>query len=183
MRNISQAALRAFFSPESDDTLVTLITFYPSPYPGNANPSPIRICDNYTKRLAAFTTDTQLVYGVTYKSEDFIFLPIQITLPNDDTSASPRASLTIYDVTYLLTETIRSITGPVQVKIELVLRSLLDNDTQNALVTPEVVFNGFYITSFTYTQDQVQASLEMIDYATEPFPAYSFIPAYFPGIF
>lgn len=183
MRTVSQAALREFFAPESDDTLVTLLTFYPSAYPGNANPAPIRICDNYTKRLAEYTTDAQLVYGVTYQSQNFIFLPVQITLPNDDTSGSPRASLTMYDVTYLLTETIRSVTGPVRVKIELVLRSLLDNDTQNAAVQPEAVFTGFDIVNFTYTQDQVQANLEMIDYATEPFPAYSFIPAYFPGIF
>lgn len=183
MRTISQAALREFFAPESDDTLVTLITFYPPAYPGNPTPAAIRICDNYTKRLAEYTTDTELVYGVTYQDQDFIFLPVQITLPNDDTSGSPRASLTIYDVTYLLTETIRSITGPVPVKIELVLRSLLDNATQNSAVQPEAVFTGFKIINFTYNQDQVQANLEMIDYATEPFPAYSFIPAYFPGIF
>lgn len=183
MRTVSQDALREFFAPESDDTLITLLTFYPPAYPGNETPDPIRICDNYVKRLDQYTNDMELVYGLTYQSQDFIFLPLQVTLPNDDTGNSPRVSLTIYDVTYLLTETIRSITGPVPVKIELVLRSLVNNTTQNASVQPEVTFNSFYITNFVYSQDQVQANLEMIDYATEPFPAYSFIPAYFPGIF
>jgi hypothetical protein len=183
MRIVSPAALRSFFSPESDDALITALTLSVPAYSGNTSPDPIRICDNYTKRLAQYTTDTELVYGITYKSNDYIFLPFQFALPGDDTSGSPRASIVINDVTYLLTETIRSITGPIPVKIELVLKSLVDNDTTNSAVEPEVVFTGFYITNITYNAQQVTAELEMIDYATEPFPAYRFIPVYFPGIF
>lgn len=183
MRTISPDALRAFFAPDSDDILISLFKFEPPGYVGNSNPAPIYICDNYTKRLAQYTTDTELVYGVTYKGNDYIFLPIQVRLPNDDQGSGPRASLNIYDVTYLLTETIRNITGPVKVTIELVLRSKLDNATTNMGVTPEVTFTGLYITNFNYDAQQVQAELQMIDYATEPFPAYRFIPSYFPGIF
>jgi len=185
MRSISAAALRSFFSVESDDSLIALFTFEPQESPAQ---SPIYIADNYTKRLTnnnpdLYGVDNTLVYGVTYKGQDYMFLPVQITLPNDDNSSAPKATLTIFDVTYLLTETIRSITGPVKVTIELVLRSLLDNNTTNMAVTPEVTFTGFYITNFTYNAQQVTADLQMIDYATEPFPAYRFIPAYFPGIF
>jgi hypothetical protein len=183
MRAVSPAALRAFFAPESNDALIIALTLSVPSYPGNSAPEPIRICDNYTKRLTQFTTETELVYGITYKSNDYIFLPFEFSLPDDDSTGSPRASIVIHDVTYLLTETIRSITGPVPVKIELVLKSLVDNNTTNSTVEAEVVFTGFYITNITYNAQQVTADLEMIDYATEPFPAYRFIPVYFPGIF
>jgi hypothetical protein len=69
----------------------------------------------------------------------------------------------------------RSIDGQPKVKLELIVSS-----------TPDVVeasFSSFYITNFSYTADRVNIEMSMVGYEREPFPQYSFTPAYFPGLF
>lgn len=170
LNTMSPAALKAFFSPESDDTLLTLITIYDP-----ADPSKVvaRIADGYTKRI--METPRDVVYGVTSRNQDFIFLPVNISLPSEEFAGAPKCSLSINDVSKQLVPIIRTISGPPKILMELVLAS-----------TPDVVeaqFPGFYIINFSYSAESVQAELSMINYASEPFPAYTFTPAYFPGLF
>ena len=180
LTSLSPAALKAMFSPESDDTLITLLTIYTTNTP-DANS--IRICDGYTKRISE--TDRDVVYGVTSRNNNYIFLPVNITLPSEEDSAAPKCSITINDVTRYLTPIIRTINSPPKVIMELALASTLDPQHANYApnTNPEVSFSGFYITNFTYNAETVQAELSMINYASEPFPAYAFTPAYFPGLF
>jgi hypothetical protein len=180
LTSLSPAALKAMFSPESDDTLITLLTIYSTSTP-DANS--IRLCDGYTKRISETARD--VVYGVTNKGKDFIFLPINITLPSEEDASAPKCSITINDVTRYITPIIRTITSPPKVIMELALASTLDPTHANYApnTNPEVSFSGFYITNFTYNAESVQAELSMINYASEPFPAYGFTPAYFPGLF
>lgn len=170
INTLSPAALKAMFSPESSDTLITLITIYD---PQNPSVVAARIADGYTQRLSETARD--IVYGVKSRNNDYIFLPVNITLPSEEDTAAPRCSLSISDVTKYLVPIIRTISGPPKVLIELVLSSSPD--------IVEASFPGFYITNFTYTADNVQADLAMINYASEPFPAYTFTPQYFPGLF
>lgn len=183
-RQLSAQALKAIFSQETDDSIVSLFTIYTGSTPDSNS---IRICDSYTKRVVDSGND--LVYGVTknYNSvaTDWWFLPINVTLPDDTDSVSSKASLTIYDVTYHLIPTIRSLTDPPKVLIELMLASYLTpgHANYNLSASPEATFTGLYISNFTYNANTVQADLSMINYANEPFPAYAFIPKYFPGLF
>ena len=184
LTSLSPAALKAMFSPESDDTLITLLTItYMPPRPAPQVETSIRICDGYTKRISETARD--VVYGVTNKGNDFIFLPINITLPSEEDASAPKCSITINDVTQYITPIIRQINSPPKVTMELALASTLDPEHANYApnTNPEVSFTGFYITNFTYNAETVQAELSMINYASEPFPAYAFTPAYFPGLF
>lgn len=165
--SMSPDAIRAVFSPDSDKDLITLVTFYDPPV------TPIRLCDSYTTRLSEDSTD--VTYGVTSRGDNYIFLPLEITLPQEDEAQAPRCSITIRDVTRILIPTIRALTAPPKVKLELVL-----SNTPN---TVEVSFDGFYITTFSYNRDQVTAELQMVNYDREPFPSHSFSPKYFPGLF
>lgn len=180
LTSLSPAALKAMFAPESDDTLITLVTIYTTASP-DANS--IRLCDGYTKRISETARD--VIYGVTSRGNDYIFLPINITLPSEEDASAPKCSLTINDVTRYITPIIRTISSPPKVLMELVLASTLDpiNINYAPNTTPEASFPGFYITNFTYNAESVQAELSMINYASEPFPAYTFTPAYFPGLF
>lgn len=167
--SMSPAAIRALFAQESDDTLMTLVTLYDPLTSAVA----ARLVDNFTQRLSE--TDTEVIYGTISNSEEYIFVPLEITLPSEEQDGSSRASLVIRDVTRYLTPIIRTLPGPPKIKIELVLKS-----------TPDVVeatFTDFFISSINYNSDSVTCDLSLIDYQVEPFPVYSFTPKFFPGLF
>jgi hypothetical protein len=166
---MSPEALRALFSPESDDTLITLVTIY-DPVDSSIV---ARIADNFTQRVSE--TDEEVFYGVPSNGNNYLFIPMGITLPNEEESTAPRASLVFQDVTRYLIPVIRQLTAPPKVKLEMVLSSNPNNI--------EVSFDSLYISNITYNADTVTCELSMIDYSVEPFPCYTFTPAFFPGLF
>lgn len=170
LTSMSPAALKAVFSPDSDDDLIILLTIYD---PNNESNVIARLADGYTKRISETAND--VIYGVTSNGNDYTFLPMEISLPSEDEAQAPRCSLVLHDVTRYITPVIRSITAPPKIKLELVL-----SKTPNIV---EVSFSDFYISSFTYNADSVTVELSMIDYEREPFPMHSFTPKYFPGMF
>jgi hypothetical protein len=167
---MSPDAIRAIFSPEADSDLLFLLTIYD---PTNPSTVVARICDGFTKRISE--TADEVVYGVTSNSQDFVFLPMEISLPTEEEAQAPRCSIVLRDVTRYVIPIVRTIVGPPTVKMELVLAKTPD--------TVEASFSGFYISNFSYNADSVTADLSMIDYEREPFPMHSFTPAYFPGMF
>ena len=79
MRDVSPRMLRAFFTPDSPENIITLLKI------SGANlAEPIYLCDGYTKRLDALTTDDEVVYGLTSEGIDHIFLPFNFPMPSDD---------------------------------------------------------------------------------------------------
>lgn len=172
---LSGAALKAMFSPESSDDLITLLTIYDSVNTSNVV---ARLCDGFTQRI--IENDNDILYGVIKNNslgqpEPYYFLPMQIVLPGEQEAQAPRASLAIYDVTRYATPLIRNLTRPPRVKMELVLTS-----TPN---TVEVSFDYLYISSITYNKDVINCELTMINLDREPFPVHSFTPTHFPGLF
>lgn len=167
---MSPNALKAVFSPDADDDLIILLTIYD---PLNENEVIFRLADGFTKRISE--TESEVMYGVTSNGFDYTFLPMQISLPSEDEAQAPRCSIVMHDVTRYLTPVIRSITAPPRIKLELVLTKTPD--------VVEVSFTDFYINNFSYNSDSVTADLAMTDYEREPFPAFSFTPRYFPGLF
>lgn len=169
LASMSPAALQAVFSPDSDSDLITLLTIYDS---SNSNSVIARICDGYTQRISE--TSEEVLYGVVSGGYPFTFLPVEITLPSEEEAQAPRASITIHDVTRYLTQTIRNLTGPPRIKMELML---------SKTGTIEVSFDYFYISSITYNRDVVNCELTMINLDREPFPVHAFTPSNFPGLF
>lgn len=167
---MSPAAIRAVFSPEADSDLYMLLTIYD---PADGVTVVARLADGFTQRISE--TDDDVVYGVVSRGENFVFLPIEITLPTEQEAQAPSCSITLHDVTRYIMPLIRSLNGPPSVKLELVLSSTPD--------TVEASFSEFYLTGISYNADSVSAQLMMIDYDREPMPAHSFTPALFPGLF
>jgi hypothetical protein len=138
-----------------------------------------RISDNWKERLS-YTTDEEVIYGVkSTKSgfeRQFIFIPVEIELPQETDSGETSCRLTINYVTQELIDLVRSsLTQPADVAIELVLSS-----STNII---EAEFTGFFITNVNYNASQITFELNMIPLSREPFPAYNFTPLYFPGLF
>ena len=177
--NMSADALKAMFSPESSSDLISLLTIYDPITPTTVI---ARLSDGFTQRLTTsleagdlITTDEEVIYGVVSNSKNYVFLPMQITLPSEDDTQAPRCSIVLNDVTRFLTPIIRTLTGPPKIKLDLILSSSPN--------TIEISFAHFYISSFHYNKDSVTCDLSMINYEREPFPMHSFNPPNFPGLF
>ncbi len=170
LSSLSASAIKAMLSPDADDSLAVLLTFT-----GTGIATPIRICDTFTQRLSGLTTDDEVVHGMVSRSNDYVYIPFQITLPDEQIASAPRCQLTMFDVTRYLTPIIRSITSPPNVLIELVMRT--------APNSVEISFGGFQMGAVTYNADQVTAELVVQSLAAEPFPQHTFTPTYFPGLF
>lgn len=168
LSSLTSTAISALLSQESSDTFITLITIS-----GTGISPVIRLADNYTQRISE--TSEEITYGVESRSQDYLFLPFNLTLPIEDANQAPTCNLTINDVTRYLIPTIRNISAPPTATIELVLKSAPD--------TVEISFPSFLISGISYNADSVTATLTLGSLAQEPFPAHTFTPAYFPGLF
>ena len=169
LTSMSAEAIRAIFSPEADTDILMLLTIYAE----DEVTASVRLADGFTQRLSE--TADEVTYGVVSNSQQFIFLPMEVTMPSEEESQAPRCSIVIQDVTRYIVPIIRTITYQPKVKLDIVLSKTPD--------VIEVSFSDFYINNFTYNANQVTADLSMIDYEREGFPAHSFTPAYFPGLF
>jgi hypothetical protein len=175
LSSLSAAAVSALLSQESNDTFITLITIS-----GTGISPAIRLADNYTQRINALETPQEITYGVVSNYEDgsnknYLFLPFNLTLPIEDANQAPTCNLTINDVTRYLIPTIRDISSPPTANIAFVLKSSPN--------TVEISFPSFLISGINYNADSVTAILTLGSLAQEPFPAHTFTPAYFPGLF
>lgn len=170
LTTMSPAAIKAVFSPDSDSDLLFLLTIY---NPEDPTEVVARLTDGFTQRLSE--TVDEVIYGVVSRTNQFMFLPMEISLPSEEEAQAPRCSIVLRDVTRNIMPIIRTLNGPPKILMELVLSSTPD--------TVEASFSGFYISGFTYNSDTITGDLSMINYDREPFPAHSFTPAYFPGMF
>lgn len=172
LTKLSPAAIKAMFSSETDEQLITLLTIQNPSQPN----TPIRLADSYIQRLTSLTTDDEVVYGITSRGNDYLFLPLEITLPSEEDAGVGRCNIVLNYVTTEAIQLIRQhLTNPTQVNLELILAS-----NPNYV---EANFPGFYITNVNYNASQITLTLDMIDYTREPFPCYNFTPNYFPGLF
>ncbi len=167
LSSMSPAAVRAFFSPDCDEHVIVLVTISA---PGMET---MRLADGFTQRIAE--TDEDVTYGVMSRGKAFTFLPLEITLPSEEEEAAPRASLTIHNVTRQVTPAIRELSGPPDVLLEVILAR-----------TPDLIeasFAGFKMSGIQYDAETVSGQLTVDSLAREPFPAHTFSPAWFPGLF
>jgi hypothetical protein len=166
--NFRQAA----YAPETGRVIIALITI---DHPELA--TPIRISTDPTARLTGegYTDDTDVVYGTVSRSNTFVFLPVKIGLPNDTDEGPGEMTLEIDNIHRQYTATIRTITTPPTVQVELVL--------DNALDTVEAQWPEFLLTDIKYNATVITGTLKLETLEREPFPAGSFSPAYFGGLF
>jgi hypothetical protein len=168
-RAFSAAAIAQFFSPDADDPLILLMII-------TSGATTVRFANGYTQRLTALELDESMtVYGVVSNGENYIFLPMEITLPSDEEGAAPRAQLTLHDVTQEAMPLVRSVSSAPEVTLQAVLASAPDS--------VEMSVGGLTLTGIHYTRDAITGTLSADNLALEPFPADTFVPSCFPGLF
>lgn len=168
LASLSSNAIATLFAQESTNPVITLLTFS-----GTGIATPVRLCDQFLTRISE--TDSEVMYGLTSNGNSFYYLPFNISLPTEEFAAAPRCVLTLQDVTRYLTTTIRNISNPPSVQIDIILAS--------APNTVEITFGAFSMTNIRYNANTITADLVIESLEIEPFPAHSFTPNYFPGLF
>lgn len=167
-RTLSPEALKAILSTESSADLMILVTLT-----GGGIVAPIRLCNNYTQRISE--TADEVLYGTVSRGNSYIFLPLEIGLPSEESGSLPRANIKMYDVTKYVLPHLRKLVGPPNVLLEVVLTSQSD--------VVEASFTGLKLGSITYNKDTISADLIMEGLEREPFPCHAFLPSSFPGLF
>lgn len=155
-RNISPQTRAAIYAPETDDVFIILLTLH---HPGMA--VPLRVCSGGQE--------------VTSRGESFVAFPFALTLPEDEDGRAPRARLSIDNVDRQIVAAVRSLTSSPQVLIEIIRAAAPD--------VVEATFEDFRFTNITYDSRAVTGDLTVEDFTAEPYPAASFSPSLFPGLF
>lgn len=135
----------------------------------------IRLSTDATERLLAYTTEAQVVYGTTSRGNDYFFYPMRLGLPNDTDEGPGEIKIEIDNINSDYISIIRSIFSPPSFKIEMVMSNDLD--------TVELEWPGFELTNIQYDSAIITGTLKLDIFVNEPFPAHTYTPSYFPGVF
>jgi Domain of unknown function (DUF1833) len=166
VRVLSLNFRKALFSQESGEVVIFLLTIT---HPSLA--TPILLSTDPTARI---TTDP-LVYGTVSRGNTFLYAGIDVSLPDELDRTAPASKLIVSNVTRDIIPLARSVQTPPSILFESVLLSAPD--------TVELSFPALNMTNLVCDASQLTFDLTMDALATEPFPAGSFDPASFPGLF
>lgn len=153
---LSTAAVRAAFAQETDKVFLVLLTIDHA-----AMPAPIRVTSDGVNTVSRGNT--------------FVPFPFELELPEADAEREPRARLRICNVDRQIVITVRSLSTPPTVLMEVVLADTPD--------TVEAEFPAFELRRADYDVLLVEGDLTQESFLDEPYPGDQFTPATFPGIF
>ncbi len=170
MTTVSLNFRQAAYAQETGRVPIALITFTHDDLT-----DPIRISCDPTERIHGLTTDEEVVYGTVSNGNDYIFLPVRLKLPDDTDEGPGEMQIEIDNIHRDLTATIRGIHTPVTCNVSIVM--------DNALDTVELSWPEFRMVGIQYTAATISATLQMELLEREPYPAGSFTPSHFPGLF
>jgi len=152
---VTTALKTAAFSQDTDEGVLVLLTIDHD----DISP-PIRVVNN-TEHVAS-------------RGNTFIAFPFSLVLPSSDERSPPVARLTIDNVSREIAQSIRLISTAPDVLIEVVRMK----DTE----VVELSFPGFRLRNVKWDASTVSGDLVVEDIAQEPYPAFTFSPADFPGL-
>lgn len=165
-RTFSSVFQAALMAQETGEVVVALLTITHADLA-----TPIRLSSDPTVRIS---TDP-LLYATTSRGNDFTFLPFTFTLPEDKSGAPPRVELVFDNINRSMVALLRSVSTPVSVLLELVLAS-----SPNIV---ELALPAMQMAEVQISEDTISVSLVIDHLINEPFPAGTFSPGAFPGLF
>lgn len=155
-RTVSTTAKAALFAPQTGEAFLILLTL------SHADLAvPIRVSSD--------------AVNTTSRGDLFIAYPFDLTLPDDEEQRPPRARLVIDNVDRQIVATIRTLQSAPTLLIEIIRAN--DPDTV------EAKFSDFKLFDITYDSQVITADLTLEDFTAEPYPAATFSPSLFPGLF
>lgn len=162
--SVSDTLLSAIYAEETGEAMALLLTLDHATLE-----SPVRVTDATTETLADGAR------GLVSRGYAFQWYPFELELPRDEQGKPLTAKLRIDNVGRRLVQHLRPVTSPPAVTIEAVLDS--DPDTV------EVRFDHFRLAQASWSTLVVEGDLVQRGPEAEPYPAPTFTPAGFPGLF
>lgn len=153
---LSSVARGAMFDEETDDGLLALLTIDHADLA-----TPIRVVHDQV--------------DVVSRGNTFTAFPFELILPTQEADSPPVARLTIDNVSREIAQTLRSVSSAPSVLIEVV--RIKDTETLE-LSYPLLSLRNVRYDALKVTGDLVSEDLQL-----EPYPAHTFSPANFPGLF
>lgn len=154
-RSLSSAAIASMHAQETGEVWLVLLTINHA-----SMAQPIRVVNN--------TED------ITSRGALFQAFPFEIILPSDDPDSPPKAIIRFDNVERTAIATIRSITSPPSVTLEVILASQPD--------TVEISYPNFALRNVRYDATVIEGELTFEGLYTEPI-TYQMTPSRFPGLF
>lgn len=162
-RPLSLAARRAAFAQETDSDFILLCTI--------SHPDleePIRVANDIVPEDA----DRNRI--ITSRGGDFVCYPYEVDLPADDGESVSRVTIVIDNVDRDVVKSLRTIQGPCDVALEVVLSA-----------NPDLVEAGPFdmtLVSVDYDAVTVSGELAFEDILTTAFPGDAYTPDAYPGL-
>jgi hypothetical protein len=165
MRSVSATLKEAAFSQQTDVVFIYLVTI---------------TAPNLTQPILITSDSFELLpvaggRGVVSRGDEYVYLPFELSLPNEDDTGIGRAKITIDNVSREIVQAVRGSSGKIGIKIEIVLSTDVD--------TPEVVLDNFILDSINYDALTVTGEISVQYYDLEPYPSRRFTPSDFPAMF
>jgi hypothetical protein len=167
---LSLEAQKAVYAQETGDYPIILLTC--------SHPEldePMYISTDATTRLVELTTDEHVVYGTISNGREYIYCPVEISLPSEEEGAPPQTQLSIGNIGREMVVAIRSLRSSPTVSIAVVLASDPDRI--------EGELGGFTFTDVEITAMSITGNLVMDIMTSEPFPHRTFTPSTATGLF
>lgn len=155
MRSLSNRLLEQLNARESNDPFLMLLTI------SGDSINTVRLVNN--------------TENITSRSNVYMAFPMKITLPIDDGETTPSVNVVFDNVSLELIEEIRTVTKPLDVKIEAVLASSPDY--------VEISYSQLKMKNIRYTDKLINASLYFEDILNTGIPSEKYEPNSYPGIF
>jgi len=105
----------------------------------------------------------------------FLAYPMKVTLPNDDGDTLRQVSITLDNVGLELIDELRTVTDPIDVKIEMILSTLPDDI--------QIEVNDLKMRNISYDKSTIKATLIVDDFLNTEIAGEKYTPTTFPGLF
>lgn len=164
-RALSAAARGAMFAQQTKEVFIVLLTLTHPTFDQD-----IRVCSDPFELLPDAG-----VRGIISRGEEYLYVPFDLVLPQQDSTNSAKARISVDNVGRALMEPVRTADSALRLKMEVVLASSPD--------TPEISIDDFRLGTVSYDSFTVSGDLSVEYYDLEPFPYKRFTPADFPGMY
>jgi len=155
-RDLSLTARQALYADATDEVFLILLTLSHDDLE-----APIRVTSDAVETVS--------------RGDTFVPFPFDLQLPDDQEGKAPKAKLVIDNVDRSIVRAIRSLSTAPTALIEIVRAAAPD--------TVEATFEDFRLINVTYDAKRVEGVLSIEDFVAEPYPAATFSPGFFPGMF
>ncbi|EFO32623.1 conserved hypothetical protein [Roseibium sp. TrichSKD4] len=165
-RDVSNAMRSAMFAQEADEVPICLLTITHDDLV-----EPFYFSSDPTRRISV----DPLLYATASRGRDYLFLPFDFILPQDEADAPQRVKLTMSNADREMVSVVRSVSTPPKALVEVILAETPD------LV--EIAIPDLLMSEAVMSESDIVIELTADPLINEPYPGRSFTPGSFPGLF